>query len=253
MRAMEKTIVIPGDLLSEDARKAGDGTYVQDGKVYSSVYGLVSFKNKVRVVPLSGKYIPAAGDMIIGTVTEVTFSNWIVDINSPYEGLLHVSEYPKRIEYEDMGRYLGVGESILTQVIDVDPAMKVELTLNDPKLRVIKSGRVVEISPPKVPRVIGRGGSMITLLKNETNCNIFVGQNGRIWVDGKDRDMEIAIRAIFKIEREAHISGLTDRITEFLLGEKGIKKEPREGIETEEEGVSILEELLDEKERRGDK
>ncbi len=232
---MDKTLVIPGDFLSDDAKLADEGTYVENGKVFSSVFGIVSFKNRIRVAPLSGKYIPKSGDLIVGVIKEIAFSNWIVDIRSPYDGLLHISEFPKRIESQDMPRYLNIGDSMLTLVKDVDANMKVELTLSDQRLRPIKEGRVIEVTPSKVPRFIGRGGSMIAMLKNETGCSIFIGQNGRIWVTGKDKGMDLAIRAILKIERETHISGLTDRITRFLKEEKGERKKEPESEKTGEE------------------
>lgn len=230
---MDKKLVIPGDLLSDDAKLADEGTYVENGKVYSSVFGVASVKDRIRVVPLSGKYIPRAGDIIIGVIKEIAFSNWIVDIRSPYEGLLHISEFPRRIESADMSRYLNIGDSIMTLVSDVDANMKVELTLNDQRLRPIKEGRIIEVTPSKVPRLIGRGGSMIAMLKNETGCNIFIGQNGRVWISGKDKGMDLAARAILKIEKETHISGLTDRITKFLKEEKGEKPKEKEPEEEE--------------------
>ncbi len=256
---MDKKLVIPGEFLSDDANLADEGTYVEDGKVFSSVFGIASFKNRIRVVPLSGKYIPRPGDMIIGIVTEVSFSNWIVDIRSPYEGLLHISEFPRRIENQEMSRYLTVGDSIMTLVSDVDPNMKVELTLNDQRLRQIKEGRIIEVTPSKVPRFIGRSGSMIAMLKNETNCNIFIGQNGRIWMTGKDKDMELAVKAISKIEKESHISGLTDRIVKFLKEEKSTPgKEPEKEVEKEElkleevvEEEKPLEEVVEEEKSGG--
>jgi exosome complex component RRP4 len=248
---MDKKLVIPGEFLSENEKQADEGTYVENGKVFSSVLGIASVKDRIKVVPFSGKYIPKPGDMIIGIVKEITFSNWIVDIRSPYDGLLHISEYPRRIENEEMPKYLNLGNSITTLVKDVDANMKVELTLNDQRLRPIKEGRIIEVTPSKVPRLIGRGGSMIAMLKNETGCNIFVGQNGRIWIMGKDKGMNLAARAIFKIERETHISGLTERITMFLKEEKGQKikekqpeKQQGEEITEDEKEGGILDELL---------
>ncbi|MCE8423152.1 MAG: S1 RNA-binding domain-containing protein [Candidatus Methanoperedens sp.] len=236
---MDKKLVLPGEFISDDVERAGEGTFVDDGKVFSSVFGVASLKNQIKVVPLSGKYIPKSGDLILGIIKEITFSNWIVDIRSPYDGLLHISEYPRRIENTEMSRYLNVGDAIMTLVVDVDVNMKVELTLNDQRLRPVKEGRIVDVTPSKVPRFIGRSGSMIAMLKNETHCNIFIGQNGRIWITGKDRDMDLAVKAIKKIEKETHVSGLTDRITKFLKeikGENVIEKEPdkEEKLRTEE-------------------
>lgn len=220
---MDRKVVIPGDLLSEDAKRSGEGTFVKEGKVYSLLYGLANFKDRINVIPLSGKYVPAPGDNIIGVVKDITFSNWIIDINSPYDGLLHISEFPKRIEAEEMTKYLGMGSSIMTKVKEVDSTMKVELTLNDRKLGLLKTGRIIEISHTRVPRLIGKGGSMISMLKKELNCNIFVGQNGRIWINGGAEDMDLALKTILIIEKEAHTNGLTDRIVDLLKLEKGAR------------------------------
>jgi exosome complex component RRP4 len=216
---VEREIVVPGDLLGDDPKLSSHGTYVENGKVYSASFGLVDRRGTIKVIPLSGRYIPARGDLVIGKVVDVTFSNWIVDINSPYEGLRHVSEYPERVDQSNMIKYLHVGELIIAKVSDVDPSMKVELTLREEHLKVLKQGRVVDISHTKIPRVIGRNGSMISMLKKELNCSIFVGQNGRIWLRGDEKMMDLAIRTIFKIEREAHTSGLTDKIKDFLKTE----------------------------------
>ncbi|MDD4162603.1 MAG: exosome complex RNA-binding protein Rrp4 [Methanothrix sp.] len=220
---MDRKVVVPGDLLSEDAKRSGEGTYVKNGSVYSLLYGLANFRDKINVIPLAGKYIPGTGDNVIGVVKDITFSNWIVDINSPYDGLLHISEFPKRIESDEMSKHLRIGSSIMTRVKDVDPTMKVELTLNDRKLGQIKAGQVIEISHTRVPRLIGKGGSMISMLKKEVNCNIFVGQNGRIWISGGTEDMDLALKTITLIEREAHTNGLTDRIVDFLKTQKGAR------------------------------
>jgi exosome complex component RRP4 len=223
MDRMDRKVVIPGDLLSEDVTKSGEGTYVKDARVYSLLYGLANYRDKINVIPLAGKYVPAPGDNIIGVVKDVTFSNWIMDINSPYDGLLHISEFPKRIETDEMSKYLRIGSSITTRVKDVDSTMKVELTFSDRKLGIIKAGRIIEISHTRVPRLIGKGGSMISMLKKELNCNIFVGQNGRIWINGSSKDMDLALRTILLIEKEAHTNGLTDRIVEYLKKEKEVQ------------------------------
>ena len=52
---------------------------------------------------------------------------------------------------------------------------------------------------------------------------IIIGQNGRILINGKTRESEeIVVKVIKKIEAEAHTSGLTNRIQEFL---KKLKEE----------------------------
>jgi exosome complex component RRP4 len=217
---MEREIVIPGQLLSENKADAGSGTYVRDGKVYSLLYGVKNAKNRISVIPFSGKYIPAAKDFVIGTVIDVTPSNWIFNIDSPYDGLLHASEYPRRVDSSQMAAIMDVGDSALLRIQDVSPAMKVELSMRERGLRPLKVGRLIDVVPVKVPRVIGHGGSMVSMLKKETNCEIFVGQNGRVWINGKDRDMDLLGDAIRLIMQQSHMSGLTDRIYQFLKNEK---------------------------------
>ncbi len=56
------------------------------------------------------------------------------------------------------------------------------------------------------------------MIKEQTQARIVVGQNGRIWIVGKEVGDEIkVIRAIRKIEREAHTTGLTDRVRELFV------------------------------------
>jgi len=147
------------------------------------IYGLADEREKIRVIPLSGNYLPTIGDVVIGMVSDISFSNWKVDINSPYEALMHISEYPRRIESSEMPKIMRVGDLAIFKVVDVDQSMKIELAPREGQLRVLQSGRVVEVSYTKVPRVIGRAGSMISLLKDKLDVNIFVGKNGRIWIN----------------------------------------------------------------------
>jgi exosome complex component RRP4 len=126
-----------------------------------------------------------------------------------------------------MSEVLDVGDSIILRVKDVDSSMKVELALRDSNFHKLKTGQIIEVEPVKVPRVIGHGGSMISMLKKETNCSIFVGQNGRIWIDGRDDDVELLSKALRKIEAEAQRSGLTDRIYNFLKNERSRQKESK--------------------------
>ena len=67
---------------------------------------------------------------------------------------------------------------------------------------------------------------MISMIKQETNCQIILGLNGVVLVTGKNiEDEELAIAAIKKIEEESHTSGLTDRITQLLKEHKSVKVE----------------------------
>jgi exosome complex component RRP4 len=212
-----REIVIPGDLLDASGLKAGSGAYAEEGKVFAAQLGFKSVKsNFVNVIPLGGRYIPAAGDSVIGKVIDIGPSNWLIDINSPYPAPLHVNEVPWRVEFGDTSKYLNVGDTLLAKVLMVDETKRVQVTMKEQGLRKLSGGQVIDISYCKVPRVIGKGGSMIQLIKSHTNCRIFIGQNGRIWLDGEIESMVTAIHAIRMIEEGAQASRLTEKVKEYL-------------------------------------
>ncbi|MGC9443732.1 MAG: exosome complex RNA-binding protein Rrp4 [Candidatus Methanospirareceae archaeon] len=221
-------VVVPGDYISDETKRAGDGTYIEAGRVYAANYGIVSEKEEIRVVALAGKYVPARGDVVIGKIIEIAYPYWIVDIGSPYEGRLHINEFgrgeDRKIDFSSMAEYLDLGDLVVAKVLNVDALMRIDLTLKD-EFRITDRGRLIEISHTKVPRIIGRSGSMIKMLKEKCNCFIFIAKNGRIWIRGKEEDMNLATQVLLMISNEAHTSGLTDRVSNFL---DSFKKE-REG------------------------
>ena len=212
----EKDLVVPGELLAEDDYYSGRGTFEDDGKICSKLLGLVSLRNKkISVIPLKSKYLPKKGDVVIGKIDDVRFSMWGVDINSPYSGILPASEVFGR-EKKELSRVFDIGDVLFLRIVDVDEVKKVKLGLKGRGMGKFKGGVIVDIAPTKVPRLIGKKGSMINMIKDKTGCKIVVGQNGLVWVKGNE-DMEQIVKNIIKlIEKEAHTSGLTDRIKNKL-------------------------------------
>jgi exosome complex component RRP4 len=216
-----KQLVVPGDLIAEDDYIAGENTYAEGKRIYASRMGIVDYENKkVNVVALRAFYIPKVGDIVIGTVTELGFNGWTVDINSPYQAILRASDAlsrPFRPQRDDLSQVLDIGDLIVAKIIAYDRAHNPQLTVAEPGLGKITRGQIIKITPTKIPRVIGRKGSMISMIKQETGCQIILGLNGIILITGKTpEDEQLAIMAINKIEEESHTSGLTDRITQML-------------------------------------
>ena len=229
----EKDLVVPGEILAEDDYYAGRGTFQENGKVCSNLLGLVSLRNKkISVIPLKSKYLPKKGDVVIGKIDDVRFSMWGVDINSPYPGILPASEVFGR-DKKDLSRVFDIGDVLFLRIVDVDEVKKVKLGLKGRGMGKFKGGIIVDIAPTKVPRLIGKKGSMINMIKDKTGCKIVVGQNGLVWVKGK-QDMEQIVKDTIKlIEKEAHTSGLTDRIKNrlCLLIDGEIPEEDNEEME----------------------
>ncbi|MET1101410.1 MAG: exosome complex RNA-binding protein Rrp4 [Pyrodictiaceae archaeon] len=236
-----RQVVLPGDLLAEGDDILVDSIYIErmDSQLYSTITGLVVIeevedKVKLSIIPLEGVYIPRPGDIVIGLVEDIGITHWEVDINSPYRGILTVQEAldkPFNPASEDLRKYFDVGDYIIAKTLAFDRTRDPLLTVKGKGLGKVTEGLVIEVKPSRIPRIIGKKASMINMLISETSCNIIVGQNGRIIVDCPNKEQEdVAIRAIRMIEREAHTTGLTDRVKEFIRRELGKSLEKEEQV-----------------------
>jgi exosome complex component RRP4 len=228
----KKQLVTPGELLAEGEYLAGENTYLEGNKVYAQRIGLADAENKkVNVVALRAFYVPKAGDIVIGTVIEVGFNGWTVDIKSPYTALLRASDVlsrPFKPQNDELSQVLNAGDLIVAKIASYDRAHDPQLTVAEPGLGKITRGQIMRVTPTKIPRVIGKKGSMISQIKAATGCQIILGVNGVVLVTGKTpEDEDLAIMAIQKIEAESHTTGLTDRITQLLKDEKAKSEEKK--------------------------
>ncbi len=237
---ISREVVVPGEVLTEDTKNflPGRGTILnkERTKIISLNIGLKQInKNYINVIPLKGSYTPRAGDKVIALVTDKNPVKYRLDINAKDDGILKPKNTIKR---NKMRGFRGggsdqappstekyqIGDILIVKVLSADRLNQPELTTVGQYLGKRRDGIVISINPPKIPRVIGRSGSMIKMLKNLTKSNIFVTQNGRIWLKGENIAYErLLIDAIKKIEREAHTVGLTDRISEYINNEKKIR------------------------------
>ena len=74
---------------------------------------------------------------------------------------------------------------------------------------------------------------MVSMMNQATGVNIAVGMNGMVWIDGTPEGEVIVSETIQKIQDEAHLPGLTDKIKAFLEQKTGKKVEPRAMTESE--------------------
>ncbi|MFX1374877.1 MAG: KH domain-containing protein [Promethearchaeota archaeon] len=238
-----RDLVVPGEILTEDTKNflPGRGTiYNSDRtKIISLNIGLKQIKkNYVNVIPLRGFYTPRPGDKVIALVVDKNPVKYKCDINAKDFGTLKPKNTIKRGKMRSFrggssGYNQGepantekfeIGDILIVKILSASRVENPELTTVGKYLGKKNNGIVISIDPPKIPRVIGRNGSMIKMLKNLTKSNIFVTQNGRIWLKGEDIAHErLLIEAIQKIASEAHTIGLTDRMQEFITNEKKVR------------------------------
>ncbi|MFH1439719.1 MAG: exosome complex RNA-binding protein Rrp4 [Candidatus Woesearchaeota archaeon] len=216
----DKTIVVPGEVLADGMDYLpGQGTYRLGDKILADKVGLVTITGRaLKLISMSGRYSPKRNDVIIAKVIDVAMSGWRVEINSAYTAMLPVkdasSEYIAR--GADLTQYFNIGDYLVTKITNVTSQKLVDISTKGPGLHKLNGGKIIHVNPHKVPRIIGKQGSMVSMIKNATKCRIIVGQNGLIWIDGEPKEMVKAIKAINTIEENSHTSGLTDKMKEFL-------------------------------------
>ncbi|MEM1535939.1 MAG: exosome complex RNA-binding protein Rrp4 [Candidatus Pacearchaeota archaeon] len=211
-------IVVPGEILASGQDfLPGEGTRREGKDIVALRFGLLEKTDKlVKVIPLSGTYIPRVGNTVIGQVIDITFNGWIVDILSPHLGFLPITECAGYVNKKDLSEYYDVNDIIVSKVRSIK-TRSVELTMKDRTCKKLTSGFLMRVNPTRVPRIIGKEGSMVTTVKQETNCSIIVGQNGLIWIKGPSIEEEMLAREAIKIIVEKpFIEGLTDHVKEFL-------------------------------------
>ncbi len=197
--------------------KPGPGTYRVGGKVYASVLGLVSTRPPlVHVTPLSGRYIPKAGDVVVGTVTDVQTTFWLLDIAAPRWAPLHMTGTPWQIDVGETDRYLRVGDAVVVRVENLEATGRIGVTMAGEGLGKLEGGTLVRVSPARIPRVVGRGGSMVETITRHTGARIAIGQNGRIWIDGSPEAIRRVSEVLRMIDENGQRSGLTQEVEAYL-------------------------------------
>ena len=210
-----REIVVPGELIATGNFHVQLGAEKDGENIYSTVVGITYIdqeKKYIKIVPLRGKYMPRVGDSVIGVVEELALKKAILDINSAHKGILDIRDVTMDRSAE-INKVFSVGDTVYSKVSDVSGSVSLYAK---PPYGKLHGGRIINIPSTKIPRVIGKKGSMISIIKKYTECKIYVGQNGTIWVKGRDEGEDLALKAIKIISAESHTSGLTERITKFL-------------------------------------
>jgi exosome complex component RRP4 len=213
----ERTLVLPGQEIPGRGLKPGPGTYRVGGRIYASVLGLLNVREgTAEVVALSGRYVPKPGDLVVGTVTDAQTTFWLLDIGAPRWAPLHMTGTPWKVDIGDTERYLRIGDSVLVRVESLEATGRIGVTMLGEGLGKLEGGTIVRITPARVPRVVGRKGSMIDTISRMTGAQVSIGQNGRVWVGGSPEAIHRVSEVLQMIEEHGQRSGLTSHVEEYL-------------------------------------
>src|SRR3989338_1808299 len=217
-----RTIVVPGETVAtgEDFL-AGEGARREGNDILASRYGLAEKIGRVvKIIPFSGAFIPRRNNVVIGRVSDIVHSGWIVDIDYASNGFLPLMESPRFVNKGEMDQFLAIGDVVAAKIWSVSPK-SIDLAMKGKGLGKLEGGFIFRVNPSRVPRIIGREGSMINLIKENTGCNITIGQNGWIWVKGNDLDSELRARkSIEFIAEKVLVSGLTEKMEGWFTKNK---------------------------------
>ena len=240
MNKEERQIAVPGEVIVKgNEYLPSEGSYRDGEEVIAGRFGVVSIYDKqVRVIPISGAYYPRRGNTIIGTIVDITFNGWLIDFGGATNAFLPVSEVPKYINRNELREFLDFGESVIIKVWDVK-SKGIDVSMKMRGFGKIEGGMIISVNSNKVPRIIGKEGSMVNIIKAATGCEITVGQNGKVWIYGSSAEKELATKRIIDfIVENSVVNGLTEKVEDFIkkLGLKINKIEIiKENTDMEEE------------------
>ncbi len=213
--------VIPGDVVTTGPFRPEQNVVLEGNKIISTTIGISEiYDDSVKVISLTTQYLPKIDDLVIGKVISHSSLSWELDINSCYVGFLPAQDVFGRdfsAHSDELTSKLKSGDLVAARIANSDRTRDPLITIADRDLGKIDSGDLVEISPSKVPRLIGKRGTMIQTIENATNAVITIGQNGWVVVSCENPEGLLkAKKAIQMVNEHAHVANLTDQVKEML-------------------------------------
>ena len=238
MEKEQRKIVIPGEtIMTDESLLPGDGAYREGKDVVARRYGLAEVNDRqVRVIPISGAYTPRRGNVVIGTVSYITMNGWLIEFGTFQKAFISLTEVPRYINKGELRDFLDFGDSVVFKITNTQ-GRGIDGTLKQRGLGKIRNGMILNVNANKVPRVIGKEGSMVKIIRNATGCNLTVGQNGVVWIKGEKLEDELnAKKIVLYVVANATSSGLTEAVENYIkeLGLE-IKVDSSEDLDVVEE------------------
>ena len=217
----KRKYVIPGDVVTTGPFRPEQNVVLDGNKIVSTTIGISEiYDDSVKVISLTGKYIPKINDLVIGKVISHTSLSWELDINSCYVGFLPAQDVFGRdfsAHADELSSKLKAGDLVAARIANFDRTRDPLVTIADRELGKIESGDLITISPSKVPRLIGKRGTMIQTIETATDAVITIGQNGWVVVSCENPEGLLkAKKAIQMVNEQAHVANLTDQVKEML-------------------------------------
>jgi exosome complex component RRP4 len=165
---------------------SGNGTYTENGIIYSALCGMVETLNKVVIVnPKLSPYKPEVGDVIIGKVNAVDKKSWRIDINAQREASLQLTsinlpggEQRRRSEDDvmQMRAFFEENDLLSAEVQQVHKDGGVNLQTRNLKYGKLKNGILIEVNHNLIRKMKFHFVELVSDIK------AIIGINGLIWI-----------------------------------------------------------------------
>ncbi len=211
-------LVVPGEVVAKGNFRSWSNV-LKKGEEYLSIFvGKAEVGGgRVRVVRLSGPYIPKVGDFVIGMVTDVQPLAATIDINSYVNGYIMANAFFKRrIDPSkfDLSKKVNLGDLIAAKVQRIERGKDVYLQ-PDQKWKV-EGDAVFYISPAKAHYIYTSKSRIPSKIKELTGAEVRLGANGVVVVKGDLKKIEMVKRALDVIESKYDLNGLYNEIIKVL-------------------------------------
>lgn len=211
-------LVTPGEAIGASSGvRAGTGTLKQGNDIISTKLGWAKENNGVVFVdPIYSAYLPRSGDLVVGIIESVRNNLWFADVNGPFNGLLPMSLAPWKVEFGAAREHMDIGDVMLARVQEVDEAHNIVITMKGVGLRKLKEGSILDLPVNLAKLIRSDNDSILTSLKELSDCRIIVADNGRMWVDGEPKNISLVREAIDLLVSSGHMSDITNIFSQFV-------------------------------------
>src|SRR3989337_2727716 len=149
MEIVKRKYVIPGDVIITGPYRPEQNVYQEGDRIISTSVGISEiYDNAVRVIPLSGMYMPKNNDLVIGKVIGHSSLSWEFDINSCFVGFLPAQDVFGR-DYsptkDELKARLDKGDLVVVRTAKFTRSRDPLLTIQDRDLGKIESDVMVEV------------------------------------------------------------------------------------------------------------
>lgn len=227
--SVDEHIVVPGVTIKKiDRSRLGEYLRRYERRVISTLLGVLhKSDNEISVIPYKDVYKPKAGDYVVGIVVSYAPNGWIVELGTYTKGFLPAQDYIKDVKFNpkevELSRYIKVGDMIGAKIQEANRYGYFLLTTRTDKkdrfakyIGVLRDFYIIKISSTKLPRIIGKKGSMIKIIKEKIDGELIVSQNGVILYRGEYEKFLILKKIVNIIVYKTFASGLTDVIASIL-------------------------------------